>query len=47
MSSVVATLSNLKPNPAGASLPLFDRTGWKRLAFGEFAETIGERAEPK
>lgn len=30
-----------------ASLPLFDRTGWKRMAFGVFAESIGERAEPK
>jgi hypothetical protein len=35
------------PNPAWASLPLFDRKGWKRMAFGEFAESIGERAEPK
>ncbi|MDH4445427.1 MAG: restriction endonuclease subunit S [Akkermansiaceae bacterium] len=43
------SLSTLKPklNPAWASLPLFDRTGWKRMAFGEFAESIGERAEPK
>lgn len=39
--------AKLKPNPAWASLPLFDRTGWKRMAFGEFAESIGERAEPK
>lgn len=47
---MTATLSspvNLKPNPAWDSLPLFDRTGWKRMAFGEFAESIGERAEPK
>jgi hypothetical protein len=34
-------------NPAWASLPLFDRTGWTRMAFGEFAESIGERAEPR
>lgn len=45
MASVVPT--SLKPNPAWASLPLFDRTGWKRMAFGEFAESVGERAEPK
>ena len=45
VSSVVPT--SLKPNPAWASLPLFDRTGWKRMTFGEFAESIGERAEPK
>ncbi|SKA90269.1 type I restriction enzyme, S subunit [Prosthecobacter debontii] len=39
--------AKLKPNPAWASLSLFERTGWKRMAFGEFAENIGERAEPK
>lgn len=47
MKSVVPALSSLKPNPDWASLPLFDRTGWKRMAFGVFAESIGERAEPK
>jgi restriction endonuclease S subunit len=36
-----------QPNPAWASLPLFDRTGWKRMAYGDFAESIGERAEPR
>jgi hypothetical protein len=41
------SLSHLRPNRDWASLPLFDRTGWKRMAFGEFAESIGERAEPK
>lgn len=35
------------PNPLWAKLPLFDRTGWRRVAFGDFAESIGERAEPK
>ncbi len=36
-------LARLQPNPARASLLLlFDRTGWKRMAFGEFAESIGE-----
>jgi hypothetical protein len=47
MTASLPSLANLKPNPAWASLPLFDRTGWKRMAFGEFAESIGERAEPK
>ena len=47
MTSALPSLPTLQPNPAWASLPLFDRTGWKRLAFGEFAESIGERAEPK
>ena len=47
MTATLSSPANLKPNPAWASLPLFDRTGWKRMAFGEFAESIGERAEPK
>ena len=44
---MISPLNQLKPNPAWASLPLFDRTGWKRMAFGAFAESIGERAETK
>lgn len=47
MKFVVKNPQTLQPNPAWASLPLFDRTGWKRMAFGAFAESIGERAEPK
>ncbi|MBV6500087.1 MAG: hypothetical protein CJBNEKGG_02555 [Prosthecobacter sp.] len=47
MTATLPSLAKLKPNPAWASLPLFDRTGWKRLPFGAFAESIGERAEPK
>ena len=47
MKSVVPALSSLKPNPDWASLPLFDRTGWTRMPFGAFAESIGDRAEPK
>lgn len=34
-------------NPSWATLPMFDRTSWKRMAFGEFVENIGDRAEPK
>jgi len=40
-------MHSLSANPAWASLPLFDRTGWKRMAFGDFAHSIGDRAEPK
>jgi restriction endonuclease S subunit len=47
MKSVAFNLANLKPNLEWASLPLFDRTGWKRVRFGDFVENIGERAEPK
>jgi len=37
---------DLRPNPGWASLPLFDRKGWRRVSFGEFAESINERVEP-
>ena len=38
-------MQNLKPNPQWAMLPLFDRTGWKTMAFGEIAENVNERVE--
>lgn len=41
------SLQQLKVNPDWAKLPLFDRKGWQRLAFGDFAQSINERAEPK
>ena len=47
MKTEAPSIETVKPNPEWASLPIFDRTGWKRLAFREFAESIGERAEPK
>jgi type I restriction enzyme S subunit len=47
MKSVASNLADLKPNLEWASLPLFDRKGWKRVRFGDFVENIGERAEPK
>ena len=42
-----SSLRALVPNKNLGSLPLFDHKGWKRLPFGAFAESIGERAEPK
>lgn len=33
------TLSDFRPNPLWSELPLFDRTGWKCVAFGAFAES--------
>jgi type I restriction enzyme S subunit len=47
MTAKLKQLQNLVPNSDWASLPLFDRTGWRRMAFGDFAESIGVRAEPK
>lgn len=39
-------LDKLTPNPNWTKLPLFDRKGWKRIPFGEFAESVNERVEP-
>lgn len=36
----------LQANGDWASLPLFDRTGWTRVPFGGFADSINERVEP-
>ncbi len=36
----------LTPNPDWATLPLFDRKGWKTLPFGTFAENVNQRVEP-
>ena len=47
MKSVASNFAKLKPNVEWASLPLFDRTGWKRVRFGDFVKNIGDRAEPK
>jgi len=39
-------LPPLKGNPNWVELPLFDRKGWRTMAFGEFAESVNERVEP-
>jgi hypothetical protein len=40
------SLAKLKSNPAWASLPLFDRKGWKRVRFGDVMENCAETCEP-
>jgi type I restriction enzyme S subunit len=47
MSTKGTDLIDASPNPGWASLPLFDRKGWKRMAFADFAQCVNERAEPK
>ncbi len=42
----ILPLDKLTPNPHWEKLPLFDRKGWKRLPFGEFADSVNERVEP-
>jgi type I restriction enzyme S subunit len=41
-----AALSQLKPNPDWAELPLFNRKNWARFRFGEVVENVNERVEP-
>lgn len=46
MSRGLLTLEKLQPNPAWASLPLFDRTGWRRVRFGDVVENCNETCDP-
>ena len=47
MKSVASNLANLKPNLEWASLPLFDRTGWKRVRFGDVVKQLKEQVNPE
>lgn len=47
MKSLASNLANLKPNLEWASLPLFDRTGWKRVRFGDVVENCAETCDPQ
>ena len=38
--------SNLLPNPNRATLPLFDRSGWQRVRFGDVVENCNETCDP-
>lgn len=46
MTAALPSFTKLQPNPNWTRLPLFDRKGWKRMAFGQFAESVNERVEP-
>jgi type I restriction enzyme S subunit len=43
---VVKNLQKLQTNPDWASLQLFDRTGWKRVRFGDVVENCAETCDP-
>ncbi len=47
MTATFPSLSNLQPNPDWASLPLFDRTDWKRVRFGDVVENCAETCDPE
>lgn len=42
----LASLAKLKPNTDWATLPLFDRTDWKRMRFGDVVENCAETCNP-
>lgn len=46
MTATLPALEKLGPNPDWAALPLFQRKGWTRKAFGAFAESMNVRVEP-
>lgn len=46
MMTSLVDLAKTKPNPAWASLPLFDRTGWKRVRFGDVVENCNATCDP-
>lgn len=45
-STLVDALARLRVNPDWASLPLFDRTGWTRVRFGDVVENCNETCDP-
>jgi len=46
MTATLPSLSTLQPNPAWASLPLFERKGWKRVRFGDVVENCNATCDP-
>lgn len=46
MTTTLPSLAKLKPNTAYATLPLFDRSGWKRVRFGDVVENCAETCDP-
>jgi type I restriction enzyme, S subunit len=38
--------ADLRVNPDWAKLPLFDRKRWRRMRFGDFADSINDRVDP-
>jgi len=46
MTAALPSLTEFKPNPAWASLPLFDRTSWNRVRFGEVVENCNKTCDP-
>ena len=46
-STNISDLKGLKVNPAWGKLPLFDRSKWKPVRFGDVVENLNETCDPK
>ncbi len=42
MTSTLPAFEKLRPNPHWVKLPLFDRKGWRMMAFGDVVENVNE-----
>jgi type I restriction enzyme S subunit len=47
MTQILTSLQTLIPNTNFADLPLFDRTGWKRVRFSDVVENCAETCNPE
>lgn len=47
MTKAASPLDKLVPNPDWASLPIFDRKGWKRVRFGDVVRQLKEQVDPQ
>ena len=47
MTSALPSLEKLRPNAASAKLPLFDRSKWKPVRFGEVVQQLKEEVDPQ
>ena len=43
----MSDFSNFLPNPNWATLPLFDRSGWQRVRFGDVVKQMKEQVDPQ
>ena len=44
--SAIGRLETLRPNPDWAKLPLFDRSNWQRVRFGDVVNVLKEQVDP-
>ncbi|TAK45015.1 MAG: restriction endonuclease subunit S [Betaproteobacteria bacterium] len=47
MNAPISTLAELRVNPDWAKLPLFDRTKWQRVRFGDVVENLNETCDSR